>query len=489
MNIEKQAKRYSRSYFSFIAPNSFDPLLRRKEYILNILLVGTFLLVILATIASVINFFSLKEAYKGIPLFFLLLIICFVFVLYKLSRKGYVQLASYGLVVLYFIPAILSILSWSMYVVIPIVAISVIIVMSGILITSQFAIVITSISSFLILLITFLQQNHSMSVDTSWASALSIYLPDAVVLVLMFNVLLLISWISNTQIEMLLKQLLFSQKALQNEKDLLEQKVKERTQEIQRLEAEKVVQLYKFALLGKLSSGIFHDFVNPLTSVSYNLKELSTRQDKNNNQQLSDTQLLVTNALQGTARLEKFIISVKKQIQNQVIMITFSPSKEIEDVIDIFDHTLRSQQISVDVSSLSTQQYFGNPVRFSQMVSNLLSNAIDSYEKNNKASKKIIITLEKHQTIFSFTVEDFGMGMTKSVVRHSFEPLFTTKKNHNGTGIGLSIVKDIVDNDLHGTISLVSTKDKGSRFTIDFPSTSESENNTHKEDTNRLLLI
>jgi signal transduction histidine kinase len=382
---------------------------------------------------------------------------------------GFINIASYGLILIYLVPTLFSIIIWSIYIVVPMVALAVILVMAGILIDSSFAVFLTVVITIFIVILTILQQYLLIPVDISWMKDVFIYPPDAVVLGLLFIVLLTISWISNHQIELLLNQLLMSQKHLKDERDHFEEKVFERTEEVHRLEAEKIAQVYKFALLGKLTSSIIHDVVNPLTTISYNLNELSTRKASIQRKEIQHAGLLISDALTSTKQLERFIQIVRKQIQHRSDTQYFVPIDEINETIELFSHSMKSHNITLSCSYETNHHYFGNPIRFSQMISNLISNAIDALKVSNKSQKHIMLNLGFEHNHFILSVADNGSGMKEEVLAHAFEPLYTTKLNPKKSGLGLSIVKDIVEYDLKGNIYLESNTTKGTSFLITFP--------------------
>lgn len=454
-----------------VVPKLQDPFSKRREFILNILLIGSLVLFSLVTLASLMNMYERKDDYNGISLLFLLLINCVLLLLYKLSRMGFINIASYGLILIYLVPTLFSIVTWSMYIVVPMVALAVILVMAGILIDSSFAVFLTALVTCFIISITLLQQYLIIPVDISWAEDISIYPPDAVVVGLLFIVLLTISWISHHQIELLLRQLLLSQQQLKNERDHFEEKVFERTQEIQRLEAEKIAQVYKFALLGKLTSSIIHDVVNPLTTISYNLNELSTKNNTIHSKEIQQAGMLIADALSSTKKLERFIQIVRKQMQNRSDCRFFVPQDEIEETVELFQHSLKSHDITISCSYESKHRYFGNPIRFSQMIANLISNAVDALKSSTKSYRHILLHLGFEHNHFLLSVSDNGPGMKEEVLHRAFEPLYTTKSNPKKSGLGLSIVKDIAEYDLSGSIIVESNTEKGSAFLITFPKT------------------
>ena len=99
-----------------------------------------------------------------------------------------------------------------------------------------------------------------------------------------------------------------------------------------------------------------------------------------------------------------------------------------------------------------------------KVVSNLLTNAI----KYTKDYVRLECHAEPDETHFRISVSDNGVGIRKEDLGRIFEPFFQTQNNKPGTGIGLNIVKNIVDQH-HGTITIDSEVGKGSTFTVTLP--------------------
>jgi signal transduction histidine kinase len=81
---------------------------------------------------------------------------------------------------------------------------------------------------------------------------------------------------------------------------------------------------------------------------------------------------------------------------------------------------------------------------------------------------EITLTTRRGKTHINLVVKDTGVGMSPEIKAKIFEPFFTTKSVGQGTGLGLSVVKGIIESH-HGKISVTSSPGKGSKIEIALP--------------------
>jgi signal transduction histidine kinase len=277
----------------------------------------------------------------------------------------------------------------------------------------------------------------------------------------------MLSWLFNQEIEKSLHRAQQSEADLKKERDQLEITVERRTQELRQVQMEKIAQLYRFAEFGKSASGIFHDLANPLNLVSLNLERLSS---KNRSQEKAEIEEMLKRAIEGTQRMESFVRAARKQVQNADITQVFDIQQEIVQSIHLLEYKAKSKQIAIEYKPSSEKiSITGNPIKFSQIMMNLISNAIDSFEEATTTKRKVIIKNKVQNNKIMITIEDTGKGIDPANIAKIFEPFFTTKSFDTGTGIGLSITKTIIEKDFKGKITVVSRLNSGSTFTVLIP--------------------
>ena len=108
------------------------------------------------------------------------------------------------------------------------------------------------------------------------------------------------------------------------------------------------------------------------------------------------------------------------------------------------------------------------PEYFTVIIKNLISNSfLHGFKGKDKG--KITIDINLNNSNLTLIYKDNGKGVSPKLTNKVFDEFYTTKKGEGGTGLGLYIVKTIVENKLNGTISFQSELGKGVEIKIIFP--------------------
>lgn len=450
-------------YGALILPKSQSEDDRRKERILNIILSGTLALLMLLGISIVISYIHPHGTYSGVPPVIFALIIGFFAALLYLSRKGFPEISSSLLVGAYFGITVACVYHWSFVLPMIILGSVLTIVISSILFSTRFSFVLTAVLAACVSTITLLQTHGVIPLDLYWQHD-PVSVQDVLEMCAIFFFISGISWLSNRETEISLARARASENELILERNALESKVEERTRELKDLQLAQISKLSQLAEFGSLSSGIFHDLMNPLNSVVANIDRIS--EDQKNLHEAKD---FLGKAVVASRRMGDYLNLIGKQIKPSDARVDFSPAKEIRDAIDILSYKARMAQVGCDFVAHGEILLFGNPLQFHRAALNLISNAIDSYrDKGLERQRRISISLTKQDNTLVLGVEDSGTGILPEDEKFVFEPFFTTKKSH-GIGMGLSGTKAIIEKEFGGTISFKSTPKEGTVFSVTIP--------------------
>ncbi len=437
---------------------------RRRELILNIILSGIILLMFCLNGLVIYSMVLDGSAYAGIPLTILLGATLLFFLLYFLSRRGYYIWSSYILIVLYLAGALYGAYRWGTDLPSSLLAYALLIIISSVLISTRFAIIV---GVFITAVTLFLGYNQSGLEDLPgehWKRR-TLLMGDVVEYSILLMFILGVSSLSNREIEKSLDRARKSETELKKERDFLEIKIEERTRELKQLQLERMTQMEKFVDFGKLASGFFHDLASPLTALSVSVKQLKeTSADK-----VKGAETHLEQAFAASQRMENFLMAARKQLQTSEQSREFELNQAIEDVLQVLSYKARKARVDIDFQADQKFISYGDAIKFYQAALNLVSNAIESFNYPPvRVERKVNIILAQSERHLTLSVEDNGPGIKPEDLKNIFHPFFTTKQAAGGLGLGLSSTHEIITNSLQGTID-VQSGPSGTIFTVSIP--------------------
>jgi two-component system NtrC family sensor kinase len=215
----------------------------------------------------------------------------------------------------------------------------------------------------------------------------------------------------------------------------------------------------RVAALGTLAAGISHEIRNPLAGLMNCLKRLSRNPDEANLQKYLPLMDSASRHIEETvSRYLLFSSAPPKESK------PFCVNESAEIALALVRPRLESRAISVQVEleeGLPTVQ--GDPILLQQVLLNLLINAVDAIDREGTISLR---TFRQNGNVV-LVVGDTGSGIQKEDLDKLFDPFFTTKQG-SGTGLGLTISKEIVKR-LQGRIRVESESGEGTTFHIQLP--------------------
>lgn len=230
----------------------------------------------------------------------------------------------------------------------------------------------------------------------------------------------------------------------------------------------KAMNASKLASLGEMAAGVGHEINNPaaiLMAYCTEMKMLINKNPEARNEALLEK---IEKQVKTINRITKIVSSLRLLSREATVDIKekspFAPI--IEDTLSLCHQKFVDNHVDIEVDSTPEVNLLCRPTQVSQVLINVLNNALDAVMEKG-TEKKVKVSFDQTPENLRICVKDTGPGVPKEVEEKIFEPFFTTKPVGKGTGLGLSISKRILD-DHHGKI-WYERVDGGSCFFIEFP--------------------
>lgn len=437
-----------------------DSFLKLKANGVNIkkrkLAMNLFLLLYVSALFYIFYHSVAESGYKELPPIAFFIFFAISIVSFLILRFVYFNISNYIFIGIFFILATYISYKWGVNLPAGLLFYVLIIFISGVLISSRFSFVVGSFSSVVVFIIGYLQIS-GMAVSSFSLSEKPLEMPDIIIYPVIFGVVSTMSWFVNYKTEKILL-------GTREYKQELENDFGKKIDALEKKQMKKIEELSRFAEFGRLSSGFFHDLVNPLTAVSLNIERLKNTKIEG----AGEVHDCLDRAIIATSNMENLVMAIRKQIAKPGKKEVFYLREEIRHVIQILAYKAQKARIKIDFLFNNDIEKYGSAIKFGQIVTNLLANAIDSYEGSEKILKVEISLLEDGNNIV-LKIRDYGRGIKKEIREKIFQPFFTTKENDEGIGIGLFLTKNMVENEFGGKIEVKSKILKGTTFIVVFP--------------------
>jgi len=250
-----------------------------------------------------------------------------------------------------------------------------------------------------------------------------------------------------------------------------------------------LVQSQKMETIGNLAGGLAHDFNNVLGGIIGSLDLLSkalSKEDLQGDEKITKyLNILRTSSFRAGDMVKQLLsLSRKNKLQKHPMNLNGA----IKNVVEICQNSF-PKSVSIDAQYLVADSIIrADQTGIEQVLLNVMVNASHSMtlmrEEGEKQGGVVKISIEKifsddtfidinhsaekNISYFQITISDTGIGFDEELKQNIFEPFFTTKAKSEGTGLGLSMVYNIV-NTHNGLIDCSSKIGEGTTFNIFFP--------------------
>jgi two-component system NtrC family sensor kinase len=274
----------------------------------------------------------------------------------------------------------------------------------------------------------------------------------------------------------------------------LENTVEARTKELQEalnsLEAtqKQMLEQEKQASLGRLVAGVAHEINTPLSvailanstleniveslSSSLNSEGLTKGKLKHYCEEMVEASSLIKYNLSRSAELVvNFKLISSEQTNDEITTINLN--QWMPALITSLSPLARKNAIKLDVQiSPDSYEISTYPAKLYQVINNIVTNAIHHAFYNFESEQQNSCTLKycygENDTV-RICIRDNGSGIDASTLERIYEPFFTTRRDNGGTGLGMSIVYNLINGPLKGNVSIKSVEGSGTEVTLELP--------------------
>lgn len=275
-----------------------------------------------------------------------------------------------------------------------------------------------------------------------------------------------------------------NQLELQLHRNHLAELVKERTTELAALNAELeqriaeevekniqkdhlMFQQARLTAMGEMLSCIAHQWRQPLNNIGLNIQCFQLDYDDGKLDRSQFTAFVEGN-MNILSHLSHTIDDFRTFFIQEKTCTTFEPFKAIEKSVALVRTAFESMGIAITLVDHGAPPVMGCGNEFSQVVLNIISNARDVLLERYIPDPVIEICCYRENNYSCVSVRDNGGGIPTEILEKIFDPYFTTKFQSQGTGIGLYMVKMIIEKHMGGSCTARNTAD-GAEFIIRIP--------------------
>jgi len=283
----------------------------------------------------------------------------------------------------------------------------------------------------------------------------NIYVHIALLFFFSIALLLMVYVINKLSTETLTKCKRNNEKREQNLKQnihLLEQKIENEKNKFD--EQSKVMQKQsKMLALGEMLGNLSNQWKEPLVDISKTATSIKSKIETHMVATNEDIEKLtqINNSAQYLARtIEDFRVFLKADS----LKIDFIVSEIVEKAVTLNSSIIEKNNIKV-IQELDEDITIHNlSFGLLQVMVNIIYNSKDALKKLDEKDRYIFITTKNHEDSVEITITDTGKGIPEEVIGNIFKPYFTTKQKTYGTGLGLHMAYNIIEQNMSGKISV-----------------------------------
>lgn len=225
----------------------------------------------------------------------------------------------------------------------------------------------------------------------------------------------------------------------------------------------------RLSTLGNVAANIAHEIGNPLTVIRGNADILKRLFDSKNPVDQESAKKRAVVILKSIDHISKIISGVSRLSRfgdKDTYSYIYLP-KLVEETMVFTAERFRKSDVRLQLSAVPEIEIKCREIQISQVILNLVANACDAAEETDGRWVKVDIQ-EDPKDFITILVTDSGKGISPEVMQKIFQPFFTTKQVGKGTGLGLPISKQIVE-EHNGQLIIQTSHDGYTQFVVKLP--------------------
>ncbi|WP_320033876.1 cache domain-containing protein [Halarcobacter sp.] len=219
---------------------------------------------------------------------------------------------------------------------------------------------------------------------------------------------------------------------------------------------EMLAQQSKLAAIGTMIGNIAHQWRQPLSLISTIATGTKLKKEMGS---LEDKELIdgLDNINQTTQYLSKTIDDFRNFFNTNKVKKEFSVEEAFNNCFNLINVQFKNHNIDI-IKNINDSIIYGIQTELVQVLINLLNNSRDELLKLENQKKLIFIDTKEKNDELIIQIKDNAGGIDEKIIKHLFEPYFTTKHQSQGTGIGLYMSEEIIVKHMRGTITIENTE-------------------------------
>jgi len=225
-----------------------------------------------------------------------------------------------------------------------------------------------------------------------------------------------------------------------------------------------MLQQSRLAQMGEMISMIAHQWRQPLNNLSLINQFLLNKYKK---ESLDDEAVAYfkKNSQRQIVLMSQTIDDFRNFFQNDKTKEYFCIDSVLQRLLDMTDAIFRQYNIEIIYTCSYKTEVYGHSNEFAQAMLNIINNAKDVLLERKITEKKIYINLYEKEDSVVLEIEDNAGGIDAYIREKIFDPYFSTKKQKNGTGLGLYMSKMILEEKMGATLGIYNSH-RGACFII-----------------------